>query len=89
VAVHSGLECEWFAAFGEPQQPFAPTDKQLHAQLIFQILDVLAHPGLRSDQGVGNLGQVEVTANGFLHNTKLLEIYGDVSDSNERFRAGR
>lgn len=66
---------QFSAGLGQTQQPLAPADEDLDAEFILQILDVFAYPRLGGEQAIGDLGQIEMAANRFLHNTKLLEIH--------------
>jgi hypothetical protein len=41
------------------EQPLAATDKDLYAQLLFQLADMAADAGLRGIKHIGDLGQVK------------------------------
>jgi hypothetical protein len=66
---------EFLAGIGETEQSLAFAHEQLHTELVLEILDVLAHSGLRSEDGVGDFGQIEVAADGFADDAQLLEIH--------------
>lgn len=65
----------------QTQQPLSPPHKDLQAQFILQIADVLAYARLRGAQRVGCLGQVEVVPQRLADNSKasaILESEADV-----------
>ena len=49
--------------------------KDINAQFLFQLNDGFGYAGLRGVQGLGSLGQVEVSACSLLHKTELVEIH--------------
>ena len=49
--------------------------EDVDAQLFFQLNDGLRDAGLRGEQRLGRLGQVEVLPNGFAYKTKLVKIH--------------
>ena len=57
------------------EQPLAATDKDLYAQLLFQLADMAADAGLRGIKHIGDLGQVVVPPGRLTDNFKLLEIH--------------
>ncbi|GGY11881.1 hypothetical protein GCM10007386_47730 [Pseudoduganella dura] len=59
-------------------EALAGTDEQFDTQFILEVLDLLAHAGLRRVQHGGHLGQVQVVAHGFAHEAQLLEIHGSL-----------
>ncbi len=63
------------AGLGQPEQPLAAAHEQLDAELVLEVLDVLADAGLRGIEGVGNLGQVELAPYGFANDAKLLKVH--------------
>jgi len=65
----------FLAGLGQPQQSLAATLEQFHAQLILQVLDVLADPGLRREQRRGHFGQIEVLLHRFTDDAQLLEVH--------------
>ena len=60
---------------GQSEQPLAAPHEQLDAQLVFQILDVLADTRLRREQHVGDLGQVEIAPDGLANDAQLLKVH--------------
>ena len=63
------------ARIGQAEQALAFAHEQLHAQFVFQILDVLGHAGLRSEQRIAHLGEVEVVTRRFADDPKLLKVH--------------
>jgi len=68
------LDC-LLAGFGQPQQPLAAAHKQLHAELVLEILYVLADARLRSQQRIRDFGEIEVAAGRLANDAKLLEVH--------------
>jgi hypothetical protein len=62
------------ACFGEADQPLAPPDEDFDLELALEVLDLLADPGLRGEQFIGDLRQVEVVLNRRTDISELLEI---------------
>ena len=55
------------AGLGEAGEALAGAHEQLDTQLVFQLTDLAAHPGLRGVQHVGDLREVEAAAYGLPH----------------------
>ncbi len=63
------------AGLGQADQAFAATDEDLDAKLDFKLANLLADPRLRGVQAIGDLGQVEVVADGRPDIFQLLKIH--------------
>ncbi|OBQ15096.1 MAG: hypothetical protein AN481_19875, partial [Aphanizomenon flos-aquae LD13] len=53
------------ARFGDADEALARAHEDLHAQLILELEDLLAHAGLRREQHLRGLRQIEVVAGDF------------------------
>jgi hypothetical protein len=60
---------------GEADQALAAPDEDLDLQFGFELLDLLAHPGLGGKQLARDPGEVEVVLNGRADIPQLLEIH--------------
>ena len=65
----------FLARVGQAKQAFAAAHKQLDAELVLEVLDVLADARLRGQQCVGDLGQIEVAAGCFADDAQLLKVH--------------
>ncbi len=63
------------AGVGQAEQALAAAHEQLDAELVLEVLDVLADARLRGEQRVGHLGQVEVPPHRLAHDAQLLEVH--------------
>ena len=63
------------ARLGQPEQALAAAHEQLDAELVLEILDVLADARLRGVQRIGDLGQVEVLRDRLADDAQLLEVH--------------
>ena len=75
-SMRSTIADQLLAGLGQPEQPLAAAHEQLDAELVLEILDVLADARLRGVERVGDLGQVEVAPDGLANDAKLLEVHG-------------
>jgi len=64
------------ARLREPEQALAAALEELDAELVLQVLDVLADARLRGEQRGRHLGQVEVLLHRLPDDAELLEIHG-------------
>jgi len=60
-----------------PVKPLALAHEELDAEFVFQIEDVLADAGLRGEQRIRHLGEVESCADRLADDAQLLEVHGE------------
>ena len=72
------------AGLRQTEQPLAATHEQLDAELVLEILDVLADARLRGQQRVGDLGQIEIATGGLADDAELLKIHAQLASGCRR-----
>ena len=74
------------AGLGDAAQALAVAHEQVDAQFLLELEDGLGDAGLRREQRLRGLGQVQVAAHGLLHETELVQVH--VADAVQRAVAG-
>jgi hypothetical protein len=63
------------AGFCDALESLSMARKDVYPQFFFQLDDRLGNTRLRSVQGLGGLGQIEVAACGLLNKSKLVQVH--------------
>jgi hypothetical protein len=61
---------------GDTAQPLAVAREDVHAKLALELEDGLRDAGLRGEQGLRGLGEIEVAPDRFLDEPELVKIHG-------------
>jgi hypothetical protein len=64
------------AGLGDGDDAFAVAHEDRYAQLLFQLLDLLADAGLRGIQRGGGIGDAQAAPNDLVEISELLQIHG-------------